>query len=298
MLRAIETLRVYALALTIPATLLWARTLGPATASLLVAVHAAIVLFYGAWSVRRDLSDGVEPRLGVVRRRSAVSPIVADSAVTIGFVMCALLGLALLVSNFWIGVGALLAFAAAVWHGAQPRRDRLVRVELIAPAGLLIGPGLLFRLHAWEPAALVAAMEPTPGGPAELAPLVAPVVRPEVISAGALAATMFAGAVLLVYLLLCLVRDRQADLRDGFETTATRFPRGVAVALGWAWTLGVTLLAVVGVGAGWWGWPTGAIAAWASAAVVAALATGRDGSAVAIWAVGGSAASLAATLGV
>lgn len=298
MLRAIETLRVYALALTVPATLLWARTLGPATASLLVAAHAVIVLFYGAWSVRHDLADGVEPRLGVVRRRSAVSPIVADTGVTIGFGICALLALALVVSNFWIGIGAVLAFAAAVWHGSQPRRDRLVRVELIAPVGLLVGPGLLFRMHSWEPAALVAAMEPTPGGPAELAPLVAPVVRPEVISAGALAATLLAGAVLLVYLLLCLLRDREADRRDGFVTTATKFPRGAAVALVWAWTLGVTLLAVIGVGAGWWAWPAGAIAAWASAAVVAAITAGSDGLAVGLWAAGGSAASLIATLGV
>ncbi len=296
MLRAIETIRLYTLVFTVPATVLWARTLGPATGSLLVATHAMLVLFYSAWSVKHDVERGLAPRLGLVRRRRVVSHEILEVFVPIGAALTALLSVALFVSNFWIGLGAISALAAAVWHGRLPSRDKYVRIELIAPVGLLAGPGLLFHLHAWEPPKALQVFSENPGGPAEAATsLTGRVVRPEVISNEALAATLFAAAAMLIVILICLLRDRSADIFDGIETTATRFGRLGAGALVWAWTLGVMLLATIGVGAGWWHWSAALLAAWGGAAAMTALAVRRDDVAVWVWFVAGGAMSLIAT---
>lgn len=296
MLRAIETLRLYTLVFTVPATVLWARTLGPATGSLLVATHAMLVLFYSAWSVKHDVERGLAPRLGLVRRRRCVSGEILDGFVPIGALLTGLLAIALFFSNFWIGLGAILALGAAVWHGRQPKRDKYVRVELIASIGLLAGPGLLFHLHAWEPPKALQVFSEDPEGPAELTTsLTGRVVRPEVISNEALAATLLAAAALLIVILLCLLRDRSADIYDGIETAATRFGWAGAAAMAWVWTLGVMLLATIGVGAGWWHWSTALLAAWGGAGTLTALAVRREDVAVWVWLMAGGAMAVVAT---
>ncbi len=296
MLRAIETIRLYSLIFTVPATVLWARTLGPATGALLVATHAMLVLFYSAWSVKHDVDDGLAPRLGLVRRRRAVSSEMLEAFVPVSLGLVVLLAIALFISNFWIGLGAILAAGAAVWHGCQKRRDKYVRIELIAPIGLLAGPGLLFHLHAWEPPKALQVFSEHPEGPAELATsLTGTVVRPVVISSEALAATLLAAAAFLIVILLCLSRDRSADIFDGIETTATRFGRIGAGTLLWAWTLGVMLLSAIGVGADWWHWSAAILAAWGGAATLTLFTVRRDDVAVWVWLIAGGAMSVIAT---
>ncbi|RMH29277.1 MAG: hypothetical protein D6693_02215 [Planctomycetota bacterium] len=292
MWRAIDTLRLYALVLTAPATVLWARALGPATGALLITTHAAIVVFASAWSARCDEAEGLAPRLrwaGPLGRAHAGA---VEIGVPVGFAMALILTCSLIVANVWVGIGAALALVGAAWLGGLPRRDRLARVELVGPVGLLAGPGLLFRLHAWEPPAGVAALDEAAPAPAEMATLAGRVVRPEVIPGPALAATLLAAAVLLVAILLCLIRDRSADELDGLRTTVTRIGRAGGVALAWAWMLAVALWCVIGVGAGWWAWPAAAAGSWTVAAAGACLTAHRDDLAVGVWWVGATVAAV------
>jgi len=297
MLAVIESLRLYVLFFSVPFTLMWARALSPTTGALLVATHACLILFWAVHAARSERMAGLRPRLGLTDTRSAVN----DDALSVAFPLLAAflaaLSLALLISNFWIGVGAALAGLYAAWHGRLNLRDKYVRAELIGPVGLLIGPGLLFYMHAWEPPEAFEIFSEDPTRPAEVREaLTAQVVRPDVISTEALAATLLGGAALAAAILLCQIRDVQRDRLRGVETTVAKIGRGGAVFLMWLWMLGLAGLGAMGAGWGWWHWSAALLAGWTAAATLALLADHRDAVATGVGYMGGALTGTVAAL--
>ena len=150
MLARLEIVRPYALALTVPVTLLWTAALGPFLGSLVVAAHAAAVLFLGAWWVRQDLARGLHPRLGLARDRFTIDREALDLAAPLLGLLTALFVLILLIAAPALGLYAVLLLAAGLWNASLGPARRYVMIEVITPVALLIGPAALLRAPAWR----------------------------------------------------------------------------------------------------------------------------------------------------
>ncbi len=302
MLRTLETTRLYVLVLTVPPTLLWARGLEPlgvATGPLLVLTHACVTLLWMASLVRGDVDRGRGVHLGLSPSGSMLN---ADTLglwfPVIGF-LGLLLSLGLLIANFWIGLGAILAGLLALRQGSLGKRDRLALVELITPVILLAGPGLLFAAHDWPPPRLLRIFgsereTPLPAEAGEA--LAGEVVRPELMTGAALEATLFIAAAMATFFLLTLLRDRWRDAMAGSTTTATKRSAVAGAALAWLWLVGVATLGVIGAGLGWWHWSAAAALAWAAIGSCALVTIGVFDHAANVWFAGSAAAALSVGL--
>jgi len=263
MLARLEIVRPYALALTVPVTLLWTAALGPFLGSLVVAAHAAAVLFLSAWWVREDLARGLHPRLGLARDRFAIDRDDLDLAASLLGLLTATLVLTLVIAAPAIGLFAAVLVAAGLWNASLRPSRRYAMIEVITPVALLIGPAALLRAPAWrgEPAA---------------------------ISAAAHAAAWLVGAMLLTQLLIAMTRDRERDRAAGVVTTAAKLSRPAAIATITAALAALTLLA--GLGAPWWTAAPAVLLGWTSTAVVALLCVRWDD-----WAAGAAATGFGLT---
>jgi len=257
MLARLEIVRPYALALTVPVTLLWTAALGPFLGSLVVAAHAAAVLFLSAWWVREDLARGLHPRLGLARDRFTIDREALDVAAPLLGLLTAAFLLVLLFAAPMLALYAILLLAAGLWNASLGPARRYVMIEVIAPVALLIGPAALLRAPAWRG-------------------------EPGAISAGAHAAAWLVGAMLLTQILIAMTRDRERDRAAGVVTTAAKLSRPAAIATIIAALAALTLLA--GLGAAWWTAAPAVFLGWTSTAVVALLCVRWDD-----WAAGAAA---------
>jgi len=302
MLRILETTRLYLLILTVPATLLWARGLEPlgvVTGPLLVLTHASVTALWMASLVRGDMERGRGPHLGLSTSQSMLDGEVMSLWFPVVGLLALILSLTLLVANFWIGLGAILAGLLALRQGSLGRRDRLALVELITPVILLAGPGLLFAAHDWPAPRLLRIFgserdTPLPAEAGEM--LAGQVVRPELMTGGALQATLLIAAAMATFFLLTLLRDRCRDAMASAVTTATRRSAVGVAALAWLWLVGVATLGVIGAGLGWWHWSAAAALAWAAIGACALVTIGVFDHAANVWFVGSAIASVAASL--
>ncbi len=270
MLTRLDAFRPHALLLTLPVTLLWTPQLGVALGAVVVLAHAAGVLFLSATWTRRDLAASLDPRLGLSRDRFSVDREALDLAASMIGIFCAAMVVVLLVAAFPVGVYAVFALASGWWVSTLPRAKRYVRLEVIAPAALLIGPAMLLRAPAWRGH------------------------ESDAITAAAHATAWFVGALLLVQMLVAMTRDREADAAAGVSTTASALTREGSVVLIALIYATITLLAALGAWSGWWGVAPVLLAGWTSTAVVALLCVRWDSWAVGLGAVGGGMAAFSA----
>ena len=245
MLSRTETLRPYILLMTVPATLLWSRALGPVLGPAVIVTHACALLFLSAWWVRRDLSRGMDPRLGLVRDRFGVDRETLEIATPLFGLVTAALLIVLLGLDGWTGLYAVLVVAAGLWHAGLGPAKRYVMIESVVHVAFIIGPAMLLRAPAWR------------GEPAGA------------LGSAALAGAWLIGAGVLITILAAMTRDRAADRAAGVVTTASRLSRPAAVAVLIVWSAAVTLLAGIGAAAGWWGVSAVVLTGWTSTAVVA-----------------------------
>lgn len=245
MLSRTETLRPYILVLTVPATLLWSRALGPVLGPAVIVTHACSLLFLSAWWVRRDLARGMDPRLGLVRDRFGIDRETLEIATPLFGLVTAALVIVLLGLRFWLGLYAAFVIAAGIWHAGLGPAKRFVMLESVVPVAFLIGPAMLLRAPAWR------------GEPAGA------------LGSAALAGAWLIGAGVLITILAAMTRDRDADRAAGVVTTASRLSRPAAIALLVVWSTAVTLLAGIGAAAGWWGIAAVVFTGWTGTAVVA-----------------------------
>jgi len=270
MLTRLDAFRPHALLLTLPVTLLWTPQLGVALGAVVVLTHAAGVLFLSSTWTRRDLASSLDPRLGLTRDRFSVDREALDLASSMLGIFCVALVVVLLIAAFPVGVYAVFALASGWWVSSLPPAKRFVRLEVIAPAALLIGPAMLLRAPAWR------------GHNADA------------ITAAAHATSWFVGALLLAQMLVVMTRDREADAAAGVTTTASALTREGAVVLVGLIYATITLLAALGAWGGWWGVAPVLFAGWTSTAVVALLCVRWDSWAAGVAAVGGGLAAFSA----
>jgi len=273
MLTRLDAYRPHALLLTLPVTLLWTPQLGVALGAVVVLAHAAGVLFLSALWTRRDLAASLDPRLGLGRDRFGVDREALDLVGPMLGIFCGALLLVLLVAAFPVGLYGVFVLVSGVWIASLSRAKRFVRLEIIAPAALLIAPAMLLRAPAWRGHEGVA------------------------LTAAAHAAAWLVGFLLLGQLLIAMTRDRVADRAAGVNTTVSLMTREGAIVLVAVVYATVALLATLGAVYGWWGVVPVLLAGWTSTAVVALLCVRWDNWASGFAAIGGGLIAFAAAFG-
>ncbi len=268
------------LLLTVPYTILWTQ----AAASggwLTVLAHAALVLYGFACFDALMLDRAGEVRLGLRRERGAIDPEHLEICRIVTGATAGVLGVILLVVEPWVGVSVLAALAilALLSLGRPADRPRWAMrwLEVILPVAALLLPALVIRSYA---ASLVAS-DPEAGG---------------AMSGSVLLATLLGAVMLAGYVLLCFLRDEDADRGEGFSTTATILGRGGATVVLFLIFALASLVAIRGTGLGAWAWPLGMGVAvlgmftlWASAQRAGAIAVG-------VWAAGSAVIALSLSI--
>lgn len=263
MLARLDAFRPHALLLTLPVTLLWTPQLGVGVGAVVVLAHATGLLFLSGVLTKRDLSEALDTRLGMARDRFSVDHDALDLVTGLLGVVTAALVVVLLIVSFAIGVYAVFVALSALWITTLPGKKRYVRMELIAPAALIVAPAMLLRADAWRG------------------------VDAGAISPAAHGAAWLIGALMLAHIVLLMTRDRAIDQAKGVTTTASAMTReGGVVYVGIVYA-GASLLAALGAGAGWWGIAPVLLAGWTLCAVLVLLCLRWDSWAVGAGAVGG-----------
>jgi len=271
-LRLLATLRVSALFFSVPYTILWADA-ARSGGALLVVGHAVMLLLFLAVFTARTMRAGEEPRLSIVRDHSMFDIDAAERAAFVLTALAVIVGLALLVGHFWLGVVLLLAVALihALTRGVRPRARGLEFAELTWPAAVLIGP--LTLVHLLERRAIARAVEGIEGAVAYPA-----------MGAGVGAATLLGALAMAVFVVLCLLRDEPEDRGIGVRTTATVLGRAGTTVFLFLWMSLALVLAAWGGVNGLWSWTVPAILGVAAMAVGWFTASRIEGYAVGLWA--------------
>lgn len=274
LVRIIETWRLPILLLVTPMAIVWARSPSSGGA-LMVIAHALLVLLYAMSLDAAFLREGLDPRLALSRDRYRIDPLRLGGARSLVAFALALVTLGLLFVSPRIGVltgaaGVLIVMTTGSARGPGGTR-RFFLAELVWAVAALVGPALFIGLGAWG---------------AVRAPGAAPTgVMPGADVAGTLVAAFMLGG----YVLLCLIRDEQADRIDGLRSTATVFGRAGAAGLLAIWALGAVALSAWGSAHGAWGWPVAAVCAWSALLTFWAVGAARDALAVGVWWAGSAA---------
>jgi len=261
-MRVVESLRLYMLIWSLPYSLKWADALGDAALPA-IAAHALLILFSLANFDAAVLEEGQHPRLALVRDRMRFSvPMVGTFRVVCAGTLLVLI-VALLVAEPWLGAlaGATFGLIALLGGGVTgpARAWRLRHAEAIWPLAALIMPAALVRLHADDAAGA--------GGS----------------GSSALASGVLGGVTLGVYVLLCVIRDEQADRGLGLRTTATSLGRGRSLALLFVWLCAGVMLGAWGTGAGMWSWRVGGVLSVGAMGTLWLVSARIDGYAVGLW---------------
>lgn len=253
---------MYTLFASVPYTALWSRSLlvegREPHAALFAAAHAL-----GVWTIvlasdRADADEDEGSRSVALWRFPLGESEGASSAAAVAFPVLALLTIGaltgLIASSPWLGACAAALFVIGLLHATRPRVRKLILVELLAPAGVLLAP-----------MALVGAFAATP------------------LPQAAVGATLLGAVLLGLALLLCAMRDAPSDALRGRRTTPTRLGRRTAGMLAVAWVACAVTLSIFGASWGWWGWPVPLAVALGAFATGGALARGAYERLVAVW---------------
>ncbi len=276
--RAIRTLRIDLLALTVPFAFVWATT-SHSGGLVMVVTFALLVLLFALSFDLSLLSIGMDPRVSIARDRFQYNVELLERARGLTLSAVIIAALVLLFVQWGLAVFALLAAATTVVllrNGAgRSGARRLFLAEWLWPLAMLIVPMGIIWLWQWSD-------RQAGGGSAGAPPLDAP----------AFAATILGALLLAAFILASLMHSEQADRASGLRTTPAVAGRTTAEAVLFLVLSAAVLLAIAGVSAGWWGfWPAALTAA---SALLALWSIGHriDSIAPAIWWIGAAATGI------
>lgn len=269
---------MYVLLLTLPVAAAWGAVPGQGGVALVVA-HSLLVLLAFVGLDAHCRVAGVDPRLSLTtsRFRFADLDVGAAPRLLAGVSVASIAALALVAPPM-----AMYAAAAAVLLGVWAlRRSRrgldLVGVEVWWPLMSLLLPAAIVIVRSAGHGATGA---PGAGSWNGLAHLL------DTIDSRLVGLSLLGSLGMSAWLMLCVVRDEARDRAQTVATSATELGAAASRGLAIAWMIAAAVVAVLGVGHGWWSWPAGAViagVAGASSALVGAL---RARGAVGVWLVG------------
>jgi len=282
--------RVWVLLLTLPQAAMWSTVHGSGR-NWMIAAHTLIALTFFLNLDLAALTNGRDPRLSLTRSRFSINTTHAELLRTIAVSVFIIVWLGLLFADVGLALFAAAAMLLILIRtdaaNLQRGSSRLVLCELVIPATTLILPALLIGSWEWG-----RQLDVSVDGSVALTGLDA--------HTGAMGANLIGsavtGALLLgTFILLCLIRDLDADESDGLTTTATLLGRDWAVLYALIWIGATISWSAYAVGSGWWlpgGWIIGAIIAVASLIVVWSLATHMHHRAATTWFIAAAVASV------
>lgn len=270
LIRLIASLRLSMLAFCVPYAWLWSHA-SDSGGTLMVVAHALLVLCYFVNFTDATIDAGQDPRLTLLRDRMMYSRRATEIARHAIAGLVVIVGVLLVLSEFWVGVMTLVALALVVAMRSGLTRRKLELAEIVTPAAMLVAPMVL--VHRFARGAVKAAeAKAETAGEAAVA-----------LSEQAMAATWLGSIMLAVFVLLCLLRDEASDRGLGLRTTVTLLGRTAATVFLFVWLTLAMVLAVWGSTHGMWDWKIGVVVGVASCAA-AATATGRmEGYGVGLW---------------
>ncbi len=286
----IGTLRLWVLPLTLPYALMWASVEGSGGAWM-VAAHSALVLMYFLSLDQTFLREQLDPRMGLLRDRFVASASLIGAVRAASVVVSLVCAAVLLFIEFDLALVAFIAAALiALRVSSATRREgvrRFVLGELTLPLAAIIFPALVIGADQWG-----RELDAQQGD--RIASATA-TVSPASMGADILGSSVLGALLLGSFALLCLIRDEAHDRAQGLRTSATLFGRDGAALAQMVWLALSVVVAVYGVGAGWWpgfGWLVAAFVGVASLVSVWSLARHDVRRAVGVWYLASSAASI------
>ncbi len=241
LLRALRSLRIDLLALTLPYAIIWAQTSHSGGVVMAVAFSLLVLLF--ALSLDLNLLTlGMDPRVSTARDRFQFNVELVERARSLLLAAVAVVALVLVFVQWGLAVFVLLAAVATVVFlrdgidraGAR----RLLLAEWLWPLGMLLTPMAIIGLWQWSDRQ--SGSSASPGSALAL-------------DAAAVGAT-FLGALLLAgFVLASLMRSENADRAAGLKTTPSAVGRPAAEASLFLILGAAVILSIAGVAAGWWG---------------------------------------------
>lgn len=270
LIRLIASLRLSMLVFAVPYAWLWSHA-SDSGGTLMVVAHALLVLCYFVNFTDATIDAGQDPRLALLRDRVMYSRRATEIARHVIAGLTVIVGVLLVVSEFWVGVLTLVVLALILLTRGGLTRRKLELAEVVAPAAILIAPMVVLKSFA---RGAVKAAEAKGAESAETA---------VALSDQALAATWLGAIMLAVYVLLCLLRDEAADRGLGLRTTVTLLGRTGGTVFLFVWmALGVAL-AMWGSTHGMWDWKIGVVVGVASAIAAWTTAARVEGYGVTVW---------------
>jgi hypothetical protein len=276
LLRWAEALHVYVLVLTLPVAAAWGAAPGQGGAALVV-THCLLVMLAFVGLDAHSRRSAHDPRLSLMTSRFRFADLDGGAApvLLVGASAAAIAALALVATPMAL-YAAVAAGLLGLWALRPSRKPLdLVGVEVWWPLMSLLLPAAVVIVRG--------ASHGTASGPSAWNGLTHLL---DAIDSRLLGLSLLGCLGMSAWLMLCVTRDEARDRAQNVATSATALGGAASRGLAIGWMLATAVVAVLGVGHGWWSWQAGALIASAAGAVSAMTGAQRTRGAVGAWLVG------------